>query len=132
MEDNSIKIYVLKDENNSIIEIQSSIFLKNTSGWKLIDEWAEEQDRYIYAHVDNGEYVEMKYNTSLFDELGRPNFHDDFILWAEDEKAELYPIVEQVDEMAEMKKTLEDLKQENEVLSQAVQDMILMTMKGDM
>ena len=123
MED-KIKIYVRYDNNNSIVELKSNIFLEDSTDWKEIDVWQEGQDRYIYAHADNGEYIEQKYGKPLYDELGRPNFHDDFLLWTDEEKEKLYPVVtkeEQTDE-------IDQLKQEIEILNQAMQDMILMTM----
>lgn len=89
-----IKVYAEYDSNNSIISIRSNIFLDDTDGWAQIDEWQDGQDRYLYAHADNGEYVKEKYGKPLFDESGRPNFHGDFAEWTDEEKEELYPIQE--------------------------------------
>lgn len=88
---NDIIIYAKYDENNSIIRIISNFFLDNTEGYEEIDRWVEGQDRYLYAHSDNGEYVMKKYGKHLFDELGRPNFKDDFVVITEEEKELLYP-----------------------------------------
>ena len=126
MIDNSIKVYILRDEKGSIIQLQSSIFLENIEGWEFVDEWTKEQDRYIYAHADNGEYFMLKHGTTLYDELGRPNYHDDFLLWTDEEKEKLYPISQEDDSIDE----LEELKERQLILENALQDMILMTMKG--
>lgn len=90
-----IKIYAKYDDHNSIISIRSSIFLNDTDGWTQIDEWVSGEDRYLYAHADNGEYVKEKHGKSLYDDKGRPNFHGEFAEWTEEEKEELYPIQEQ-------------------------------------
>lgn len=119
-----ILIYAKLDSNKSIVQIVSSIFVEDTKGYTQIDAWHEGQDRYLYAHADNGEYVQSKHGKTLFDDLGRPNFHDDFIEWTEEEKQAKYPI--QKPEPSE----LEKLKMEQEVTAQAVQDLILMTMGG--
>lgn len=89
-----ILIYAKYDENKSIVEIRSSIFIDDLEDWTKIDEWTVGQDRYLYAHADNGEYIETKHGKPLYDELGRPNFHDDFVEWTEEEKKEKYPIIE--------------------------------------
>lgn len=88
---NDIIIYAKYDENNSIIRIVSNIFLDNTEGYEEIDRWTEGQDRYLYAHADNGDYVKEKHGKPLYDEQGRPNFHGDFVEWSEKEKKEKYP-----------------------------------------
>lgn len=89
---NDIIIYAKYDENNSIIRIVSNIFLDNTEGYEEIDRWVKGQDRYLYAHADNGEYVQSKHGKSLYDEKGRPNFKKGFVAWSEEEKEALYPI----------------------------------------
>lgn len=91
---NEILIYAKYDENNSIVAIRSSIFLNDTEGWSQIDEWQEGQDRYMYAHADNGEYVQEKHGKPLYNESGRPNFHGDFVEWTAEEKEEFYPPTE--------------------------------------
>lgn len=90
---NEILIYAKYDENNSITAIRSSIFLDDTGGWTQIDEWVSGEDRYLYAHADNGEYIEEKHGKSLYDDKGRPNFHGEFVEWTKEEKEELYPII---------------------------------------
>ena len=89
--DNEILVYAKYDENNSIVAIRSSVFLGDTDGWTQIDEWKDGQDRYLYAHADNGEYVQEKHGKPLYDDNGRPNFHSDFVEWTEEEKSEYYP-----------------------------------------
>lgn len=89
-----IIIYAKLDKNNSIISIFSNVFLGNTDGWTQIDEWTDGQDRYMYAHADNGEYVQEKHGKPLYDDMGRPNFHGNFEEWTDEEKEELYPIPE--------------------------------------
>lgn len=94
-----ILIYIKRDANGSITAIKSNIFLDDTFEWEEIDQYheimllSEEQKdmRYIYVHADNGEYVQLLHGKPLYDELGRPNFHDRFIEWTEEEKAEKYP-----------------------------------------
>lgn len=94
-----IIVYCKRDANGSIVEIKSNIFIEDTFEWEEIDQYhdvmllsKEQKDmRYIYAHADNGEYVQLLHGKPLYDELGRPNFHDNFIEWKEEEKAEKYP-----------------------------------------
>ena len=122
---NDIIIYAKIDEHNSIIRIVSNVFLDDTDGYEEIDRWIEGQDRYLYAHADNGEYVKEKHGKSLYDEQGRPNYHGDWIEWTEEEKQEKYP--EQEPEPSE----LEQLKKRQEITEQALQDLILMTLGGE-
>lgn len=91
MEENKIIIYVKRDKLGSIIAISSNIFVDDLTGWEKIDEWKDGQDRYLYAHADNGEYVQSKHGKPLYDYLGIPNFHDDWVEWTDEEKAEKYP-----------------------------------------
>lgn len=102
-----IIIYAKRDEHNSIIRIVSNIFLDDTEGYEEIDRWVEGQDRYIYAHADNDEYVKEKHGKHLFDELGRPNFKDDFVEWNEEEKKVKYPQTENI--KAEQEATLQNM-----------------------
>ena len=87
-----IIIFAKFDEKDSIIHIVSNIFLDNTEGYKEIDRWTEGQDRYLYAHADNGDYVKEKHGKPLYDEQGRPNYHGDFVEWTEEEKEKNYPL----------------------------------------
>lgn len=89
-----ILIYIKRDEHDSIVSISSDIFIDDLTGWEKVDEWIDGEDRYIYAHADNGDYVLEKHEKPLYDENGIPNFHDDWIEWTEEEKAEKYPIPE--------------------------------------
>ena len=65
---NDIIIYAKYDEHNSIIRIVSNIFLDNIEGYEEIDRWVEGEDRYLYAHADNGDYVQTKHGKPLYDE----------------------------------------------------------------
>lgn len=56
-----IEVYVKVNENGFITEVASSIFLKDTSGWKKIDEGFGDK----FAHAQT-EY----FPTELIDELG--------------------------------------------------------------
>lgn len=122
--DTEILIYAKYDNNMSIIDIRSNIFLTDTEGYTKIDEWIEGQDRYIYAHADNGEYVMTKYGKPLYDNQGRPNFHGNFVEWTEEEKKAKYPTPEPGPS------ELDKLKKQQELTDQAVQDLILMMMGG--
>lgn len=122
---NDIIIYAKRDENNSIIRIVSSCILDDTEGYEEIDRWTEGQDRYLYAHADNGDYVIEKHGKPLYDEKGRPNYHGDWVEWTEEEKQEKYPTPEP--EPSE----LEQLKKRQEITEQALQDLILMTLGGE-
>lgn len=124
MED--IIVYVQRDENGSIVSIRSSIFIDDIEGWEKVDEWQEGQDRYLYVHADNGEYVQEKHGNTLRDELGRPNFKGNFELLSDEEKEQLYPITDTENQTSE----LEELKERQLILENALQDMILMTMEG--
>jgi hypothetical protein len=63
MEYNKIKVYIKINEENEVIEINSKIFIKDTSNWIFIDEG--EGDKYAHAQsqyfakpliTDNGTY----------------------------------------------------------------------------
>lgn len=60
-----IKVYVKTNEENYITEINSSIFLADTSGWIEIDEGYGDK----YAHAQ-GNYLDKP----LYDEQGRYNY----------------------------------------------------------
>ena len=53
MEDNSIKVYIKTDENNNIIDINSSVFLTDLTDWIEIDEGTGDK----YAHAQ-GHYFD--------------------------------------------------------------------------
>lgn len=89
--DNELIIYAKHDENNSIIDIRSNFFIDDTEGYEEIDRWGEGEDRYLYAHADNGEYIKEKHGKPLFDEKGIPNYHGEFVEWSEEAKKEKYP-----------------------------------------
>ena len=124
MDNNIIIIYVKRDKNGSIIAAKSNIFIDDLDDWEQIDEWIEGQDRYIYAHADNGDYVLEKHGKPLFDENGIPNFHDNWIEWTEEEKQEKYPIPKP------QPSELEKLKAEHEVTAQALQELMMVVLGG--
>lgn len=126
MEEMKLIVYVQRDLNGSIIQINSNVFIdeNDLSNWEKIDEWVDGQDRYLYSHASNGEYVMQKRGKPLYDEDGRPNFYGNFLEWNELEKQEKYPIPEP--EPSELDK----LKMQQEITDQAVQDLILMMMGG--
>ena len=78
-------VYAKYDEQGSIIAIDSNIFLDDLTDWKEIDRW-KQGDRYLYSHAGNGDYVIQKYGKPLYDEQGKPNFHNDFIEWTAEEE----------------------------------------------
>lgn len=97
MEEIVYKVYVKKDEHGSIVEVWSTGNkalgdLRTEQemmedGYTFIDEGTD-GDIYGYAQVN---YAEMKHGKPLFDKNRVPNFHDDWIEWTEEEKAEKYP-----------------------------------------
>lgn len=125
------KVYAKKDEQGSIVDIWSTgnqaLGDSRTEsqmmeqGYEFIDEGFD-GNIFGYAQIN---YAEKLHGKPLFDELRRPNFHDDFIEWTEEEKQAKYPVPEP--EPSE----LEILKREQEVTAQAVQDLILMMMGGE-
>lgn len=60
-----IKVYVKTNENNEIIQIASSIFLEDFTGWIEIDEGQGDK----YAHAQS-QYLEK----GLIDQQGRYNY----------------------------------------------------------
>lgn len=105
-----IVIYVKRDENKSIIDIRSNYFIDDLNGWEKVDEWKKGQNRYMYDHADNGEYVLNKHGKPLFDENGIPNFHANFIAWSEEEKKDKYSSVEEFQtEKEKQEATLEQM-----------------------
>ena len=61
--DSKIKVYIKVNEFNEIVDILSSVFLKNNTGWIMIDEgygdkYAHAQSQYFKDHLidDNGNY----------------------------------------------------------------------------
>lgn len=105
--DSDIIIYAKRDIYDYITDIRSNIFLDNKEGYKEIDRWKDGEDRYLYAHADNGEYVIEKHGKPLYDEKGRPNYHGDWVEWNEEEKKEKYPQTENI--KAEQEATLQNM-----------------------
>lgn len=60
-----IKVYVKINENNEIIQVASSIFLKDTTEWIEIDEGVGDK----YSHAQS-QYL----NKSIIDNQGRYNY----------------------------------------------------------
>ena len=87
MEENKIKVYAKLDENNVIISINSSIFLKDTTDYIEIDEG--KGDKFVHAQ---GNYL----SKGLIDEQGRYNYKyvdETLVEWTEEEKQEKYPLI---------------------------------------
>lgn len=124
---NEILVYAKYDENNSIVDILSSIFLNDTEGWVQIDEWQDGQDRYLYAHADNGEYAQEKHGKPLYDESGRPNFHGDFVEWTEEEKKEFYPTTEQssISDNELLKAQIQAISDRNDFIEDCIAEMAM-------
>ena len=120
-----ILIYVKYDENNSIIAIRSNIFLDDTDGWTQIDTWKEGQDRYMYAHADNGEYVQEKHGKQLYDDKGRPNFHNDFVDWTEEEKSEYYPEQSNISDIELLKAQIQAIGDRNDFIEDCIAEMAM-------
>lgn len=109
MEKSEIIIYIKRDENNSITSIRSNIFIDDTEDWEEIDRWKAGEDRYLYTHADNGEYVLKKYGKPLYDERGIPNYHGNFVEWNEEEKKTNYPSLYNAQEIQEQENTLQTM-----------------------
>ena len=97
MEDVKYKVYAKKDEQGSIVDVWSTgnqmlgdlrtELQMMEQGYELVDEGTDGKI-YGYAEIN---YTQMKHGKALLDEQGRPNFHGEFIAWAEEEKEKLYP-----------------------------------------
>lgn len=122
-----IKVYAKYDSNNSIIAIRSNIFLENTDGWVQIDEWVSGEDRYLFAHADNGEYAKEKHGKPLYDDSGRPNFHGDFVEWTEEEKEEFYPTPEQsnISDNELLKAQIQAISDRNDFIEDCIAEMAM-------
>lgn len=84
-----IKVYVKLNENNVITQINSSIFLKDTTDYVEIDEWQEGLPRDKFAHAQ-GNYLEK----GLIDEQGRYNYKyvdETLVELTDEEKEVLFP-----------------------------------------
>lgn len=111
----NIKVYVKLDENNVITQINSSIFLKDTTDYVEIDEWQEGLPRDKFAHAQ-GNYLEK----GLFDEQGRYNYEliDNVpTLLTDEEKNELFP--------AQSNEDVPTIDKRVEALESAMLEMIL-------
>ena len=106
-----IKVYVKLNENNVITQINSSIFLKDTTDYVEIDEGMGDK----YAHAQ-GNYLEK----GLFDEQGRYNYKliDNVpTLLTDEEKNELFP--------AQSNEDVPTIDERVEALESAMLEMIL-------
>lgn len=65
MEEEKIKVYIKINNNNDVIDINSSIFIKNLSGWTYIDEGYGDK----FAHAQ-GHY----FNKPLINDDGKFNY----------------------------------------------------------
>ena len=84
MDISKIKVYIQTDASKTVTDINSSIFLQNTTGWIEIDEGNGDK----YAHAQS-QYLEK----GLMDEKGRYNYKYDVELLelTEAEKESLFP-----------------------------------------
>ncbi len=57
MEEDLIKVYIKTDENNNIIDINSSIFIKDITGWIEIDEGMGDKYAHAQGHYFNQPFV---------------------------------------------------------------------------
>lgn len=58
MEENKVIVFIKTNEYNNILEINSSVFLKNTDGWISIDEGIGDK----YTHAQRGYFDKPIYN----------------------------------------------------------------------
>ena len=122
-----VKVYCFRDEKGSIIGLNSSFLIGDIEAEVLFEIDETDEDYELAKSAINQEYVLKKYGQYLLDEKLRPNYYGKFQMWTDEEKEKLYPIVSQIDEPVD---ELEELKERQLILENAVQDMILMTMKG--
>ncbi|OSA95605.1 UNVERIFIED_ORG: hypothetical protein B2H98_10785 [Clostridium botulinum] len=86
MEENKIKVYVKLDDDNCIVNIDSSIFLQDTKDWILIDEGFGDK----YALSQNNYFPKEK---PLRDMRGRCNYkyiYNKIVELNEEEKERLF------------------------------------------
>lgn len=118
-----IKLYVFRDENNSIVALDSSFYLEHDESYEVLTEVGEDDPDYkLVKYARSQEYAREKFGKYLVDTNLRPNFHDNWVEWTEEEKQEKYPIPER--ELSE----LEKLKKRQDITEQALQDLILATL----
>ena len=110
MEENKIKVYIKIDSNNCITNIESSIFLQDTTDWIFIEEGNGDK----YAHAQ-GNYLPKE--KPIRDNRGRCNYKyvDNKIIELTDEEKEiLYPPIPP--QKSELEKVKEDLKNSDSYL----------------
>lgn len=107
-----IKVYIQTDTNKTVIAINSSIFLQDTTDWMEIDEGNGDK----YAHAQS-QYLEK----GLMDEKGRFNYKYDTSLveLTEAEKEILFPPILPVPTETEQ------LKQELTTVQEALDFLIM-------
>lgn len=105
-----IKVYIKTDSNKVITEINSSIFIRDSTEWIQIDEGYGDK----YAHAQS-QYLKK----GLTDEKGRYNYkwENKLLEITEEEKNILFPPAEP--QLTE----IETLRQEKKVLAKSVYDL---------
>ena len=58
VDDKKIKVYVKRDKNGNIIEVESELFIKNFEGWEYLDEGYGDK----YAHAQNLYFKEAPFD----------------------------------------------------------------------
>lgn len=111
------KVYVKLDDNKVIVDIDSDVFLTDTNGYIEIDEgegdkYALAQNHYLTKDLTTNGIPNFKYVDGTITEL------------TADEKNKLFPKVELVDD-------IDELKSRQDATEQALQDLILATLKVD-
>lgn len=83
----SVKIYVFRDEHDSIVAMNSSYILGDDENYEVYKEVTEDDPDFELAkYAQSQEYVRKMMGSYLLDENLRPNFHGNFIKWSEEEK----------------------------------------------
>jgi ribosomal protein S11 len=67
--ENPIKVYIKVNDNNEIIDVVSSIFIKDLTGWIEIDsgygdKYAHAQSQYFEKPLYNGNHYVYKYENN--------------------------------------------------------------------
>lgn len=126
MLENKIKVYIKIDENNCIIDINSSIFLSNTENYICIDEGFGDK----YSHAQ-GNYFDVKNGEKpLRDSKGRCNYKyidNKVVELTEEEKENLFPVQEPQPSREEQ---LEQQLLETQALVANLQEQILLNQGG--
>lgn len=92
--ENIIIVYAKLNEKNEILELQSSIFLSDATGWTKIDE-GQGGDK--YAHPQGNYFDTENGELPILDVKGRPNYKyldGNLVEITEEEKEALHPVQE--------------------------------------